>query len=242
LLLVASELGLRLARATRREEDARAKAQLPGVQAALLGLLALLLGFTMSMAVSRFERRQQLVVEEANAIGTAALRARLLAGPEGDAIAALLRNYVDARVASSDEGGVRERATSPDAETLQQELWSRAVATAQQDPRAVTSGLLLQALNEAFDIRTVRLAVLNNHVPASVIVLICAVAMIGVASVSYGYGLGGRRHVFFMITLSVTIALVVITILDLDRPGHGAIRVSEQAMINLAAQLHATGR
>ena len=148
---MASEIGFRCGGMTRHTVDDTAKSQLPVVQAALLGLIALLLGFTMSMAVSRFEKRQDLVVQEANAIGTAHLRARLIPG-DGEAIAGLLRDYLDARLRFDDGDAVHQQAARVESEQLQERLWSRAGGIAQQDPRAITSGLLLQALNETFDL------------------------------------------------------------------------------------------
>ena len=238
LLLVASEIGFRCGGMTRHTVDDTAKSQLPVVQAALLGLIALLLGFTMSMAVSRFEKRQDLVVQEANAIGTAHLRARLIPG-DGEAIAGLLRDYLDARLRFDDGDAVHQQAARVESEQLQERLWSRAGGIAQQDPRAITSGLLLQALNETFDLASARMAALANRVPVTVILLAATVGMIGMGAMSYGYGLGNHRHIFSVLSLALAIALVLMVIVDLDRPGRGFIRVSERSMLQLQTQLHA---
>jgi hypothetical protein len=98
LMLAATEAGFRLGRNSEASIPAETRSQITTVGAALLGILALLLGFTMSMAVSRFEVRKQLVLDEANAIGTSLLRAQLLPAPEGPEIANLLRQYVNVRV------------------------------------------------------------------------------------------------------------------------------------------------
>ena len=97
-LIVASDAGFRLGRKKRAKAGDRAKSELGAVEGGILALLGLLLGFTMSMAVARFEVRKQLVLEEANAIGTSYLRTRLLPAPESTEIAGLLREYVALRL------------------------------------------------------------------------------------------------------------------------------------------------
>ena len=126
-----------------------------------------------------------------------------------------------------------------ESEQLQERLWSRAGGIAQQDPRAITSGLLLQALNETFDLASARMAALANQVPVTVILLAATVGMIGMGAMSYGYGLGNHRHIFSVLSLALAIALVLMVIVDLDRPGRGFIRVSERSMLQLQTQLHA---
>ena len=104
-LVVASDAGFRLGRKKRAKAGAQAKSELGAVEGGILALLGLLLGFTMSMAVTRFEVRKQQVLEEANAIGTSYLRTRLLPAPEGTEIAGLLREYVALRL---NYAGVRD--------------------------------------------------------------------------------------------------------------------------------------
>src|SRR5271170_5954779 len=98
LMLMATEVGFRLGRKLETRTPENVKSQISTVEAAILGILALLLGFTVSMAVFRFETRKQLVLEEADAIGTSSLRAQLLPAPAGPEIQSLLRQYVSVRV------------------------------------------------------------------------------------------------------------------------------------------------
>src|SRR5271165_5450144 len=98
ILIAASEAGFRLGRKAVSRSAENAKSQLGAVEGGILALLGLLLGFTMSMAVTRFEVRKQLVLDEANAIGTSYLRTRLVPDPEGTEIANLLREYVAVRL------------------------------------------------------------------------------------------------------------------------------------------------
>jgi hypothetical protein len=203
----------------------------------ILGVLALLLGFTMSMAVTRFEVRKHLVLEEANAIGTSYLRTQLLPAPEGTEIANLLREYVVVRLQYADAGGDLDRlqATREQAARLQNEFWTRAVAYVQKDPSPVKAGLLLQSLNEVIDLESARWMAFQNHVPRAVIYVNYIVALFAVILVGYAFGREGRRQVFSTSMLILAITVVLAVIVDLDQPRQGFIKVSQQPLVDQRA-------
>jgi len=234
LMLGATEVGFRLGRKSELQTPDKTKSLVSTVEAAMLGFLGLLLGFTMSMAVSRFEARKQLVLEEANAIGTSSLRAALLPAPEGPDIGNLLRQYINVRVqdGTMDEDPTQLDRSHTQSLRLQNEFWTRAVAYGQKDPNSVRVGLLLQSLNQAIDLESARRMAIQNHVPESVIYANAVVGILSIMLVGYAFGLSGRRH-FAMYVLAVAITLVLAVIIDLDRPRSGLIRVSEQPMIDL---------
>jgi prepilin signal peptidase PulO-like enzyme (type II secretory pathway) len=235
LMLTATEIGFRLGRKLETGTPESIKSQISTVEAAILGILALLLGFTVSMAVSRFETRKQLVLEEADAIGTSSLRAQLLPAPAGPEIQSLLRQYVDVRVQYGTTGNNLARLEDLNRQTarLQTEFWTRAAAYAQQDPNPVKVGLLLQSMNQAIDLAEARWIALQNHVPESVIYVNAAVGLLSAMLVGYSFGVNGRRNIFSMFMLAVSITLVLAVIIDLDRPRSGYIRVSQEPMIDL---------
>ncbi len=235
LMLTATEIGFRLGRKLETGTPESIKSQISTVEAAILGILALLLGFTVSMAVSRFETRKQLVLEEADSIGTSSLRAQLLPAPAGPEIESLLRQYVDVRVQYGTTGNNLARLEDLNRQTarLQTQFWTRAAAYAQQDPDPVKVGLLLQSLNQAIDLAEARWMALQNHVPESVIYVNAAVGLLSAMLVGYSFGVNGRRNIFSMFMLAVSITLVLAVIIDLDRPRSGYIRVSQQPMIDL---------
>jgi hypothetical protein len=125
LMLVATEIGFRRGRAVGPSLLEASKSQLSTLQGALMGLLALLLGFSFALAESRFETRRHLVVAESNAIGTVYLRSQMLAEPYRTEVAKLLREYVDARLeffqAGIDEATVKEAIA--ETERVQRQLW-----------------------------------------------------------------------------------------------------------------------
>jgi hypothetical protein len=235
LMLGATEIGFRLGRKSEVNTFDKTKSLVSTLEAAILGVLGLLLGFTMSMAVSRFEARKQLVLDEANAIGTSCLRTELLPAPENTEIANILREYIDVRVQYGTTGNDPKRLESLSKETgrLQNEFWARAVAYGQKDPNPVTVGLLLQSLNQTIDLESARRMAFQNHVPQSVIYVNAIVGILAALLVGYTFGLNGRRQIFSMCVLALAITLVLALIIDLDRPRRGFIRVSQQPMIDL---------
>jgi len=239
LMLVASEAGFRLGRRPGEQTSEDTKSQITTVEAGIIGILGLLLGFTMSMAVTRFEVRKHLVLEEAQAIGTAYLRTQLLPATEGKEIADLLRAYTNARVPPEQVRDIHEQIIAARRESvhLQDAFWQRAVTYGQKDPNAVRAGLLLQSLNEVIDLDAARWMAFQNHVPETVIYVIAMVSLLAAMVVGYTFGLGGLRQLFWICTLSLAITLVLAVIIDLDRPREGLIRVSQQPLLDLQKQL-----
>jgi hypothetical protein len=238
-MLAVNEAGFRLGRHAESRTTEKTKSEISVVAGSIVGVLGLLLGFTMSMAVARFEARKQLVLEEANAIGTSYLRTQLLPAPDGPEIASLLSDYVNLRVeyARADQDLDQLKTVRRQTARVQNEFWVRAVAYAQKDPNQVRAGLILQSLNQVIDLEAARWMTFLNRVPASVIYVNGVVALLAVNLVGYGFGVSGRRQFFSACLLAVAISVVLAVILDLDRPRHGFIQVSQQPMIDLQDQL-----
>jgi hypothetical protein len=239
LMLAASETGFRIGRRPNQQRSDEARSQISTVEVGILGILGLLLGFCMSMAVTRFEVRKQLVLEEAKAIGTAHLRTQLLPPAEGREIADLLRTYTNVRTSPEFGSDVVEQISRARQEStrLQDAFWQRAVAYGLKDPNPVRVGLLLQSLNEVIDVDGARWMAFWNHVPETVIYVIAIVGLLAAMVVGYASGLGRLRQLFSICVLSLAITLVMIVIIDLDRPREGFIRVSQQPMLDLQKQL-----
>jgi hypothetical protein len=235
LMLVATDAGFRFGRRSETRTPDRTKLQLSVVEDGILGILALLLGFTMFMAVSRFDARKQLVLDEANAIGTSLRRTTLLPAPDGPEIASLLRQYIDVRVQYGTSGNDLARLDSLRLQTVrvQNEFWARATAYGQKNPDPVRVGLLLQSLSQLMDLESARKTAFENPVPESVIYVNCIVGLLAMMLVGYTFGLHGRRQIFSTFVLTLAITLVLALIIDLDRPRSGFIRVSQQPMIDL---------
>jgi hypothetical protein len=244
-LLASMEVGFRLGRRAESTIEAKTKSQIPRIQGSVLGVLGLLLGFTISMAVSRFEIRKQLVLEEANAVGTSYLRTALIPEPDRSYIARRLREYVELRLqysrAGDDVSNLKDaeavKTAREEIRSVQNDFWNRAASHAQSDPNPVTAGLLLQALNQVIDLDAARWMAFNNHVPETVVYLNAFVALLASTQVGYSLGLAGKRRLFsaFLLSLAITVTLTVI--IDLDRSRQGLITVTQQPLIDLERRL-----
>ena len=236
-MVAVCEAGYSLGLHSKAEE--RTKALVPTVAGSILALVGLLLGFTMSMSVSRYDARRRLVVEEANAIGTAYLRMQVLPAPESNELQDLLRHYAEVRLQVSQSALDVEklRHGREEGARLQSQLWSRAAALAQKDPRSVPAGLLLESLNNAFDLENARWISFVAHVPESVIYVNALMGLVAVLLVGYGFGTTGHRHLLSEGLLIFSITVVMSVVVDLDRPHSGAVRISQQPLVDLQRRL-----
>lgn len=233
------EAGFRLGLHHRDPADDTNKAHITALQTALLGLLALLLGFTFAMAVSRFETRKSLVLEEANAVGKTQWRSQLLPPAHSQKIAGLLREYVAARIdfhlATGDDK--RLQAATATASNIERQIWADAAALEAEDPHSSPTLLFVQSINDMIDVNEKRRVALENHVPEPVHHLLFFVAAGALGFIAYGCGLTGRRRLISTGLFAALIAFVLTFILDIDQPRSGLIQVSQESMIRLAERL-----
>ena len=234
LTLLPALAGIRVGRRIRGRLSDGERTQLYGMQASLLGLLALLLGFSFAMAETRFDLRKQLVIDESNAIGTARLRAGVIGDERAQRMQRLLDDYVAARLRghrARDDAGL-QRAID-ESVRLQRELWAGVTGLARERPQSLPVSLLMQSVNEVIDLHTKRVAAGRNHVPAPVLVMLLAVAAVTMGWVGAGVGVGQRRGAATTLVLSLLVSLVVGVIVDLDQPRGGLIRVSQTPLTEL---------
>ena len=200
------------------------------IQAALFGLIGLLLAFGLSMAVDRYEHRRATTVDEANAIGTVVLRARLLAEPFRSESIAVLQRYTEVSVEFSETrpGSAANRAID--------ELWSIAGRVDASQPTGNLSRLFIEALNEANDAHGVRVAGLDNHVPNEVAAVILFASCAALMALGLHLAMVGRGYVSSMVAALVVVGVLFVSY-DLDRPTRGRIKVPDSALVSLRDQL-----
>jgi len=202
---------------------------------ATLGLLALLLGFSFSLALSRFDARQTLVLEEANAIGSTANFAVMLPEAVKKPVLDMLRDYAALRIDLGVPYGRpkldRDIARSLD---LQAKLWQQAVTVSAMAPQSLPIHRFVTSLNEMNNIHESRLAALRYQVPAEVMFMLMGVAMMAMALTGYHAGARGTRGRIATLMMSVMVAVVIMLIVDLDRPARGFINVSVQPLADVA--------
>ncbi len=204
--------------------------------AGLLALLGLLLAFTFSMALTRFDARRALVLSEANAIGTLSLRTDLLREPERKQLQDAIRRYVEIRlelVRAEHVAPERFAAYVAEAEGLQGRMWAAAVAASREGPPSPYVALVISALNDVIDLQESRVVAFRGRVPVAIYGLLLAVEIAALAAVGHGFGIVGRSDRFSPAMLIVLVAAIVMVTMDLDHSGGGFIRVSQQAMEDL---------
>lgn len=230
VVLISVEGGFRVGRirASRAHET---EAPVGEMVAATLGLLAFILGFTFGLAATRFDTKRQLVVDEANALGTTYLRAEML--PEQrDEIRALLREYVEVRIEAATPGKLAEGARR--SEELQNRMWQLTVPIALKNPNSMIVGLFVQALNDVIDLHTKRLtAAVRNRIPFAIWAALYGISIFSFAAMGYHTGLTGTTRSLVIIAVAFTFSVVIVLIADLDRSQEGVLKVSQQALIDL---------
>ncbi len=208
------------------------------IEAAILTLFGLLLGFTFSMSASRYEERKDTTLAESNAIGTAYLRTDLLPEGERARLKQILRGYLDSRVDyyRGSFNGPESRAAMERSDRLQAEAWKVAVEGSRAGGQAVAV-TLLPALNEMFDLREKQLVVFENTVPQTVLWFLFALSILIVAVIGYVNAVHGEKRASLSIVFSVVVAITLFLILDMDRPRRGLIRLDHETMLRLKQTL-----
>ncbi|MEO8812750.1 MAG: hypothetical protein ABI376_07555 [Caulobacteraceae bacterium] len=229
-------LGGRMLGRRRRDPDAPASAteHLATVQGAITGLMSLMIGFTFSLSLSRFEARRVAVLNEAKAISVAEERAALLPSPRASQADRLLAAYLRQRVALGAEGSrpdLRQR-TLATSMAIQHALWIVAIG----GPNTIATrpeGLFVTALNDMDDRHQERLAADQNQVPGAVYLTLYSLAMLASAYGGFAGGMKGSRGAVSNAVLAVAITTVITLIIDIDTHGSGFVSVSQQPLIDL---------
>jgi hypothetical protein len=236
-VLGATALGVVVGRSLRHlKEDLREPFGV--LQAALLGVVGLVLAFGLALAVGRYESRRAAVVEESNAIGTTFLRAQTLAEPVRSRSLALLTDYTDTRIALSEvvPETPAARAISAEGDRLLRELWKLGGEALEAAPVESAPRLYIESLNETIDMDTVRISSLNNRVPGAVLTLEVVGAALALGLLAVYLSLLGRGLPALLLG-AVLVTLLLLVTFDLDRPTRGLIRVPDTALVSLRASM-----
>jgi hypothetical protein len=205
------------------------------VISASLTLLALIIGFSFSMAVSRYDLRKSYEEEEANAIGTEYARTNLLPGADAVKVRELLTQYLDQRLLFYTTRNPRELEQIGNATTkLQNEMWSIAVDVAQARSTPPVT-LAVSGMNEVLNTQGYTQAAWWNRIPVGAWSLMLGLSIFCCALIGYR---AHRRRVRSLVVLPFVLSLAFFLIADIDNPRLGIIRVSPQNLISLSQSLH----
>jgi hypothetical protein len=236
VVLLSVEFGYRLGKYRRSGREEEKEAPLGTMVGATLGLLAFILAFTFGLAAQRFDTRRQVLLDEANAIGTTYLRAGML--PErGQDVRNLLRDYVAARLDAVQQGNLAEGIRR--SEDIQQKVWTEAETIGSKNPNSIVVGLFVQSLNQMIDLHAARMqAGMRSRIPGAIWVGLVTVAVLSLMAMGYFEGLTGTRRSLAVFGVAIAFSVVIELIADLDRPQEGFLRISQQALLDVQRSMN----
>jgi hypothetical protein len=236
VLWLAAWTGAYIRKRRRQSVEAADRQDYSVIEGATLTLLGLIIGFSFSMAINRYDQRKNCEEAEANAIGTEYVRADLLPAADAAKVRALLREYVNQRVLfynTRDSNKLRQ--INGDTEQLQANLWLavRGPALAQPNPLA---SLILSGMNDVLNTQGYTQAAWWNRIPTAAWALMAAIGICCNLLIGFGSRRIEARPILFIVTpLVVSISFFLIA--DIDSPRGGVIRVTPQNLVSLAKSL-----
>jgi hypothetical protein len=238
LTFVCFEVGFRLGVWWQAREPGEQEGPTDMLVGSLLGLMAFVLAITLGLATDRHDARRSLVVEEATAIATAYQRADYLPAAEAARLKALLRAYVPLRIVTDPAEVPANIARSA---ALARQMWTIEVTAAQAGNNSDLIASLGESLNALVAVGEQRVvAGVYARVPQTIMVLLLAGSALSLAMVGYSAGIKGRRSVLSATVLVLTLGVVTILVVDLDRPQEGFLTVSQQALVDVQRFISAT--
>jgi hypothetical protein len=197
------------------------------VESSVFAILGLILAFTFTGTLSRYEHRVKLVLQEANAIGTAYLRLDLLPKETQDKLRPLYREYVQSRINVFEYYKNRQLSNSYFRQSLklQGQIWEIANAAVLIDKNPGIITLVLSSTNDMIDIANERLQATRTHPPMMVYLLLFALALASAFLVGQDMSVNEKRPLFYMVIFCITISGITYIILDLENPRLGVVRI-----------------
>jgi len=235
-IVVAHDIGFLLGSLTRSADEPFDR-QVGLVRTSTAALVAFLIGFAFSGAASRYTDRQDLIVKEANALGTAYLRADTIAEPQRSELKGAIKEYTADRVKLlSPEGRDQIEPLLAKVSGLHERMWRSAINATQNNARLMS--VVLPPINEVIDLHTVHLAMARRHLPVPIMAVLFATAAISVGMIGFGNGRVGRRFSVLDAVYGVVLAAALWMTIDLDYPGFGIIRVSNLPVVETLATMN----
>jgi hypothetical protein len=238
IVLLCIEGGFQLGRRRRRSAEDEKEAPVGAIVAATLGLLGFLLAFTYGLVATRFDAGRKIIVEEANIIGTAYLRAGLLPDARRDRVRALLRDYVDARLRARETGEVEP--VLRQSTRTHSALWAEAEAVGREQPDSISAGLFILSVNDTIDMHSTRVLVsLQNRLPLVLWIALLGVMVLTMTGVGYQCGLSRSRRSPAIGVLVISFSALLYIVADMDRPREGLIAIGTGAMEDVRRMMDA---
>lgn len=234
LVLAGAWVGRRLG-VRARARDADNAEHLPAAQSVLIGLLSLMIGFTLNVSLARWQARQTAVLHETNAIETAFARATLLPGEDAGQARVLLIDYLHVRIALGAPGGrPRQRDTlAARSEHLQHQLWDEARQATAHGIQPLPVSAFVAALDAVGEAHQERLAADYTEIPMAVILTLYGLAIVAFGYLGFVGGVKGAVNIVSNAVLAVAFVTVITVVDDLDRPDAGLTSISQRSLLAL---------
>jgi len=241
LVVFAVEIGFQLGKIVSRRSSAERESPVSAIAGAILGLLAFMLAFTFSIASERYDTKKGLVREEANVLRAAWQRSDFLQEPDRAKTKALLRDYLDKRIAFTQllDANRADPAVS-DATRIQHEIWATAVVSAKTDPfmNSDIGAMYLESINQMADLHALRVNQgLQARVPLGIWLVLYALLVLGMVAVGYQTAIAESRRSRVTAVLAISFSLVIALIAALDHPLSRFISVPQTPLLSLQLEM-----
>lgn len=244
IVMLSIRAGLFIAEVLRKRRPPEEDEPLGSVVGATLGLLAFMLAFTFGFAVARRDAKKELLIEDVTSIRTTYLRSDLIPEPHRTDVRKDLKRYVDMRVEvarNPDElrrNPDRLRSALDGMKAIHRRLWTHAAALRDAElANPDIAALFIDSLNETIDLQTKRIAVLYYRIPGIIWAVLAALTVLSMAAVGYQFGQKGRYNWVVNLALALSFSVVIMLIADLDSVTSSWLRISNQPMVELQAEL-----
>ena len=238
-LMAAWEAGAWLERRLSAAQKDGDDSELGYMHTGVLGLLALLIAFTFGLALERYQTRRDLVVAEANAIGTAEMRVHLLDPPYAGRLAGLFRTYAETRLRYGEAPSTQTAPLERQSDALRGRIQAETLAAVWDIRTTPLAALVVSAVNEALDTGAEREAAHAARLPTTVVVALVVYALVSAAVLGHALARARRPYRATSALLFLLLTLALTLILDLDRPRRGTITISQEPMARLIRSLSA---
>ncbi len=237
VVLVAAEIGFRVGVGLQRRDPSAGKTPMTGaVVGGMLALMAFLMAFSIGIVIAQHNGRKAMVVTDANAIGTAYLRAGFLAEADQTSSRDLLREYVEVRLAAVADPATFESAVKR-SEEIQGQLWSIVEDNVRQGKDSDIMAGYVESINEVIDVHSLRLAAVDLRLPRLLGLVLYAATVLSFLLVGVASSADGKRDPFTILLFALAFVAVLMIIVDLDRPQQGILTVSQSALADLLGQM-----
>jgi hypothetical protein len=237
VVVVVAEIGFRIGIwLQRRDPDSGTTPMTGAVVGGMLGLMAFLMAFSIGIVINQHNGRKAMVVTEANAVGTAYLRAGFLDEPDRTSTRDLLREYVEVRLAAAADPALLE-STVTRSEEIHGQLWSIVENNVRQGKESDIMAIFVESINEVIDVHSLRLAAVDLRLPRLLGIVMYAATVLSFLLVGVASSADRKRDPVAILLFALAFVAVLIIIVDLDRPQQGLLTVSQTALSDLLGQM-----